>query len=367
LFKAANEELAKSEAGKQMPSPKEGGNGTTPGGSAAKSDAGNGPRSAALKDGGSLGGESGVAPEGPRSAAYAKKEASMGAPSAGKIYKGEESPVAKDASDESAPPKKDDASPSPDSGSAPPDASASPSPDASASPPPDAPPDAPPAGPGAEGAPQGDPAMDAGMGDDQALVQAYGQLDDNALKAHYTAFMQVVMQRMSQGSQGAGAPGGMPGADPMAAGGPPAGAPPALPPADPSAAGGVPPPAMKAAPSMAPPPQPMMRSEASGKEESLNKAEVKIGNLEKQVEGLTQLLESMLTKPERKAVTSMAEYIAKSEGDKPSQKKLSGNDIRTKLGQVAKSPDLKKSDQDLITRYFLDGNVSVNEIEHLLK
>lgn len=264
-----------------------------------------------------------------------------------------EEPVMKEASDEaSKPPAKDDSA----------------SPSASASPPSDSPPadDAPPSdGPPMDGAgaPPGDPAADPaaagdGMGggdQGQSLEQAYGQLAPEDLRAHYEAIKMVIMQQMQQGA------GGM-GQDPSM-GAPPAG-PPAAPPAGPPMGKQMAPMAGPPAPQMGG--APMMRSEAKVKEEELAKAE-KVADLEKQVQGLTTLLETMLTKPVQKSVTSMAQYLAKSELDKPAAVSLSREEVKAKLAKAARKPDLAKSDRDLINRFVLQGDVNVKDIEHLLK
>jgi hypothetical protein len=205
-----------------------------------------------------------------------------------------------------------------------------------------------------DAAPQEDPAMEDAHVDSAQLAEAYGALDDDALQAHFEALKQVLTQRMGAGQ------------DP-AAGPPDQG----MAPPDMGAAPGVPPPpapAEKAMPVMAPaavkPPQAMMRSEAPTKEEALNKAEVE--TLKSQVAGLTQVLETLLLKPQRKAVTSMAEFVAKSEADVP-KKTLSKSEIRQKLEAASKDEKLAKSDKELICRYFLNNDVKVSELTHLLK
>lgn len=303
LIKAAQEELlAKAEAGKRVESAKEGGNGTEPAkGPAVESD------------------------KGARSDAMMKTDPAL----------------SKEGSDPSAAPK-----PEGSSSEAPADAASAPS-------------DA----PSEDAAPEpggGDEHPEAQAGSEKTLEQAYGELSDEDLQAHYEALKAVVMSRMQSGA---------PGAAPADAGSPP-------PPAPAPAAGapdmGAPPPAGpdmgKAAMPPPPPPagMPAMKSETS-KAEELNKAE--INDLKKQVEGLTNLLETMLTKPVRKSVTTMAQYMAKSELEKPVTAQPTVQEIKTKLGKAAQTATLAKSDRDLINRYFLDGPKSVKfeEIEHLLK
>ena len=331
LFKAAEEELSKSEHGKKMESPKEGGNASEPEGGSKAGDGGNGPRSEVYSDKGkSAAPESKADGEGDRSAAYAKPGKS-GKGGEKPSFAKDEPPVAAEASDEKPEaPAEDKPAESPE-------------------------------------APAADPAVDPAQeqGGEMDLVQAYSQLDEQALQAHWEALKQVMMQHMGGGDSANAGP-----VQPPAEGAPPA-APPGMEQAPPSPGAPPmgPPDASKAmGPSGMPkPPMPMMRSESPVKEEALSKAEAKIDSLEKQLEGLTGLIETMLTRPQRKAVTSMAEFVAKSEGDKASAPKLTKSEIRSKLDTASKKPDLKKSDQDLIVKYFLDGNVKLEEIQHLLK
>jgi hypothetical protein len=337
IFKAAQDQIAKSEGGKQMPAPKEGGNGTVPqGASMAKEEASMSESSKSERSEGSK--SEGSAP-------FAKEESSLGK---------EESAPGKEASDE----KSKEASPAP----ALPEGSSE--------------------GSGSEGsheapAPSEDPAMEDAHVDAAQLAEAYGALDDGALQAHFEALKQVLTQRMGAGQDPAAQ--GQPPAPDMGAP-PPApeaapdmGAPPpdmgAAPPAAAPGSPGVPPPPAPAekampGPTMAPAaPKPMMRSEAAVKEEALNKAEVE--SLKTQVAGLTKVLETML-KPQRKSVATMAEFLAKSDADAP-KKALSKDEIRKKLEKASKTESLAKSDQDLICRYFLQGDVKVEDLTHLLK
>lgn len=303
LAKSEEEELAK------MESAKEGGNGTKPVKASMSM------KKEAEKEESSSKEESAMA-----------KEASEGESKP----KPEESPVAASATDEKSSP------PMPASDSAAPESPTADAPPADAAPADAAPADA------------GDPA--AAGGDEQTLEHAYAELSDEDFQAHWEALKAVAMQRMAQPAQAAPAQ------------------PPMQPPASPSAA--PPPPPAAKAPAMASAggsAAPMMRSEPSDDLEDLKKAESKVADLEKQVSGLTDLLEKMLSKPVQKAVTSMAEVIAKSEADKPQVKPLSKTEIRSKLDQAARNPSLAKSDRDLINRYFLSGDVKVSQIEHLLK
>lgn len=199
-----------------------------------------------------------------------------------------------------------------------------------------------------EAAPEGAP--EEAHGSEMSLEQAYGSLSDEDLQAHYEALKAVIMAKMPQGDAGA-------------------------PPAEASSAGAVPPapeasaaPAMPGAPEGSAPPQDPAITHKSEKDslEALSKAEDEIKGLKNQVEGITGLLEKMLAKPTQKAVTSMAEFLAKSEMEKPVTPKLSRNQVTVKLGEAAQRTDLKKSDRELINRYFMNGDVDYKSIQHLL-
>ena len=223
-----------------------------------------------------------------------------------------------------------------------PDASASsePAPDESASAAPEgqeAPPEgqeAPPEGPPGEDHPEAQEGQA-----EQTLEQAYGALPMEELQAHYEALKAVLMSHMGQQQA--------PGQE----------APPAAP-AAPEA-----PPAAPLAPS---PSAPAMKSEADFGEE-LKKSEDKIVALEKQIESVTSILEGLISRPTSKAVTSMAQFVAKSELDKPSTPALSRAEAFEKIKRVAQRTDLSKSDRQLISKFTLDQSVSVKEIEYLLK
>ena len=297
LFKSANEELAKAEKGKQVPSAKEGGNGTVPGPGAAPGDGGNGPRADTLKA---------------------------------------EAPVSAPADDEAPPAASPDAAPA---------ASASPSEPAAS-------PEAPAASP--EAGPEGAAPEGAGGGAEE-LKQAYAQLDDQALQMHYEALKAVLMEKMGAagGSPDAPAQPDMPGASPApAASAPPAGPPPG------------------ASPEMAPPVA--KRSSGPGGdgapmlmgEESMSKAEKEITELKAKVDGLTDVLAKLLVKPNPKAVTTMTEFVQKSE-PQVAAKKLSKGEVEGKLRNLDYSK-LSKSDGNLVLKYY-NNEVSVKDLEHLLK
>ena len=69
--------------------------------------------------------------------------------------------------------------------------------------------------------------------------------------------------------------------------------------------------------------------------------------------------------PQGKAITSM-DVIAKSET--PSEdKSLSKGEIHEVLKTKSADPSLKKSDRNAINAFYLNGQVNVNSISHLLK
>lgn len=191
-----------------------------------------------------------------------------------------------------------------------------------------------PAEPAAEEAPQ----------DEQSLEQAYGQLSDEDLKAHYDALKGVLMQRM-QAQQGA---------DQAA---PPAPAPAPAAPPSPSPAPAAPVNKGVISTGMALAEKSMELSKA---------ADEKVVALETQLASVTKLLEMMLTQPAQKAVTTMAEYVAKSELEKPAPKKYTKVEAVAQLSKAARDPSLKRLDRDSIDRYVLVGD-NFKDIEHLLK
>ncbi len=302
LFAQAKEELvksqlAKAESGKQVSSPKEGGNGTVPESGGAPNDEGQGGRSGAFDKPGKSG-------SGSPSSFTAKAEGDPSAPSP--------SPAAEPAQDE-----------------APADAGG----------------DSPAADPSASAGSQ-DPAMaDQGQGDD--LKQAYGQLDDDSLRAHLEALKGVMMERMGGGE-------GQPQQDMASASPAPS---PSPSPAGPSAS-----PSPSAAPSPSPAPDMAMKSEKAVLD--LQKGEIE--ELKQQVSGLTDILTKVLSKPEKKVISSVAELgnLSKSEN---SVGRMSKEDVDHALKQKAQEPNLKKSDQDLIVRHFTTRNVNVKDLAHLLK
>lgn len=207
----------------------------------------------------------------------------------------DEEPMAKDVGgsvpEESSPTASPSASPAPEESAPPPEASAP------------------------QDAPQ-DPAADAGQLTPEALQAEYSKLPPDELMMHLQA-----AQAAAQALQGAG-----PGPGP--AGGPPAEA---------------------SAPPEAPPAPPMaMKSEA--KMDDLKKAEkavnAEITSLKEDVEILAKTVKALLDQPIRKAITSVTELNKEEPKDEP--KSYSPEQFWVKLRQVAKNPDLKKSEKQLI-------------------
>lgn len=244
--------------------------------------------------------------------------------------------------------------------------------------------EAPPAAPSPEGAapsPEAapaDPAADAGPVDPAALEQEYAKLPPEELKAHYLAAKAALFAVMGAGGPDAGGAPGAPGAGAPPAG-PDAGA--AMAPPDAGAAPMGPPGAAPAAPPMAPPsagpgpdemPPPAMKAEVKvsqagngGQKAAVAKSEDKVAELEATVEKLVKSLQKIVGQPMQKAVTG-ENYVPKT-GDEPAPaKKLSKAEVNAKLNEATRNPSLKKSDRDLVNRYY-EGEVSIDAIEHLLK
>jgi hypothetical protein len=86
-------------------------------------------------------------------------------------------------------------------------------------------------------------------------------------------------------------------------------------------------------------------------------------NFEAFQELLTKLVKK--TAPQGKAITSL-DVIAKSE--MPNEEKaISKKEIHEILTAKTADPSLKKSDRDAVNSYYLNGQVNVNSISHLLK
>lgn len=223
---------------------------------------------------------------------------------------------------------------------------------------------APPAAGEMQAAPEAAPAHEETPGeihpaaDPEALKAEYCKLSPEELKMHYLAAKAALFDLMGASDASAPAP-----AAPMAA-----------PMASPTMKGedGIVPYTEKAEKEM------MSQDEANGgemgkseakpegqdlkKSEDLSKAEDKIKEMEGQLEVLAKALESFLTTPVRKAVTSTS-FVPKTE---EAPKELTKSEVQEKLKEVTKRPDLKKSERDLINSYCY-GNVGVDKIQHLLK
>ena len=209
------------------------------------------------------------------------------------------------------------------------------------------------ADPTAQGAPPpgGDPMGGDQMGGDQMgqmaaekpLAEAYSELSDEDLHAHWEALKAVMMGRMGadEGVDQAPNP------------------PPSMGVAQPMSTQGVPPPSGKA----------MTMSEKDEAGEKLAKAEEKIDELSKTVDKMSKLFEKMLSRPQPKAFSSLAEYqvVAKTEEEKAApMASMTRGQIVAKLKEVTSKPELKKSDRDLVDGFLLFG-AKPETIEHLLK
>jgi len=197
----------------------------------------------------------------------------------------------------------------------------------------------------------GDPAAggDAGAMDPQALEAEYSQLPLEELKAHYLAAKAALFAMMQQGGGEAGAPGAAPPGPSAAPAGPPPGPSAGAPPP-----GGAPPMAMSEGKAVAGVSQ-------SGNGGQVAKSE---SDLQAQVDALTKIVTAFVNKPMQKAITG-ATYVGKSE-EAPARKSMNTAEVTAKLSELTRSPDLKKSDRDLITGYY-EGRTNLTAIEHLLK
>ena len=195
----------------------------------------------------------------------------------------------------------------------------------------DAPPAAPPAddggaaapAPDAGAAPAGDPAQEQGAAlTPEALQAEYAKLPPEELQMHLAA-AQAALAALG---------GGM--------GGPEAGAPPS--------------PEMAGPPSPSPSAgAPLMQSEKAVKMDELAKKEletVKADNasLKEDVEILAATLKKMIETPVRKAITSIADLPQEEVAADESYKSLAPEAFWSKLAEVSKRQDLKKSEKKLI-------------------
>lgn len=261
--------------------------------------------------------------------------------------------------------KKDKAPPSDSSGSdssagGPPPAAesapAAPAPDASAS---SAPASAPSADPAAASA---SPAAPAGGDPMAALSQAYAQLSPEELQMHFEAMKQVLMTQQAS----AGAAPAAPMADPMAGAAGAAPAAPVAPAPDASAApaGGVAPLAGEGSKPLDPAATMALKSEH---EKQMNLVKSERDALESKVEQLTETLGKVLNQPIRKSVTGK-DLIGMLDSEKPAAPSfddMSKAEITKKLLTVARNPELKKADRELINKYY-KGTANVDALAHLL-
>lgn len=129
-------------------------------------------------------------------------------------------------------------------------------------------------------------------------------------------------------------------------------APPAAPPAPPAASPSAPP-ALKSEPKM----------EKSEKDIQIESLTADLKKSKEGLDGLLKVVEAVITKPVRKAVTSMAS-IAKSE-DTVDVSSLSKAEINTRIKSAVRT-NLSEKDRDLVFAYDA-GNVGVDQIKHLLQ
>lgn len=227
-----------------------------------------------------------------------------------------------------------------------------------------------------EGAPAGEPGME-GPVDPAALEAEYAKLPPEELKAHYLAAKAALFSVMGGQDQGAPPPEAAPSA-------------PAAPPASPAPAPSAPPMAMSEMGQEcgkdlqagnggegAPAPKPeagkaVGKAEASASSPSasspsasVTKSET-VEDLKAQLEVMAKIVNIVVGKPLGKAITGL-NYVPKAGAAVETEpKKLSKAEITTKLAEITRKADLKKSDRNLIDGYY-DGEVKLEAIEHLLK
>lgn len=223
----------------------------------------------------------------------------------------------------------------------------------------------------ASAAPEGSAAHEGGEIEPAPSVEGlqaeYMKLDPEALQMHYIACKGALMASMGGGQPAAPGP-------EASAGAPPPAAPPPAPEASaaPMAMG-----EMSAG-------KQITNTDANGGEvekgKSLGKSEMaaekdaEIASLKEQLkknEEAVLELALQLTKPLRKSVKGLSElaFIPKTETEnKPKVETLSKSEIVSKLREKSRTPNLKKSDRDLINQFTcgVEG-VTVKDIEHLLK
>ena len=124
-----------------------------------------------------------------------------------------------------------------------------------------------------------------------------------------------------------------------------------------------------------PGPDAMMRNELSPSPErkgprgmeQVKKSEVDdlkslIKSQQEDIENLTKSIKLVLEQPQRKAVTSVSHLPKVEENPQP----LTKADVHKRLKEIARNPNLKKSDRQLINDYY-DGRVSVSKLAPLFE
>lgn len=242
-------------------------------------------------------------------------------------------------------------------------ASGSPAPEGSASSAPGGDAEAP-ADPAAAGPEAGAPGADAGAPADPAMDQA--PLSPEALQAEYAKLPPEELDMHIQAALAAKAalagPAG-PGADGMAPMGPDAGAP--VPPAP------------------APSPAPMAMNEdfhnsperdaphgkgapgmelARKHEQEISELKALVKSQQEEFNQVATALKNFVEAPQRKAVTSVA-HLAKTEAP---PKVITKESINSRLLELSKRPDLKKSDRQLINDFY-DGKVKADALAPLFE
>jgi hypothetical protein len=203
-----------------------------------------------------------------------------------------------------------------------------------------APPADDPAAPGDEGGEAGDKSN--GSMDPAALQSEYAKLPLDELKMHMEAAQAALAAAMGGG---------------MAAGAPAAG------PAGPGAGVG---PEASAPPAMKGEMKEMMKVDGNGGK--VAKSEAEVASLRKSLEEQGKMLErvigafeAVVSKPMRKAETTLTPAAA------ASAPKLSKSEIAVKLRSKVRDQSLTKNDRELINDFFLNANVDVSKLSHLLK
>jgi len=248
-----------------------------------------------------------------------------------------------ESSDDSASPSADDASPS--SAPAPAEDASAPAPEA-----PSAPPEAAPASPEAPAGVQDPAAQAQGPLDPAALQAEYSQLPPDQLDMHIQAALAAKEALAGAANAGAASPAAAP---PMA---PPAASPAASP--APMVAKGE----IKTGKEQGG----MVKSEAAALREELAALKKSLTEKDEDVQLLTKAVKMVIEKPERKAVTSMAQlqYLGKSEVQAAPKAVFTKAEAEAKLSAVL--PSLTKSERDLVVQYSL-GRVKIDALSSILE